>query len=205
MSELRETYNRIANDWHKDHSGDDWWKAGADAFAALLPERATILEIGCGPGHTAKYFVRKGLRVTGTDISDEMISIAAGDVPEARFFVLDIYEADTVEETFDAVYAKAVLLHMPKKDIPRVLSTIRRALKPGGFLYVAVKEQREGKPEEEVLTEDDYGYEYSRFFSYFTLAEMLSYVRLADYGIVRDEITSSGNTNWIQIIAQRPL
>ena len=46
----------------------------------------------------------------------------------------------------------------------------KNKLNPNGVLYLAVKEKR--KVEEEIATENDYGYEYERFFSYFTLDEI---------------------------------
>lgn len=47
---LKSTYNKIAEDWSKDHRDDDRWQEGTDKFLALLPKGASILDVGCGAG-----------------------------------------------------------------------------------------------------------------------------------------------------------
>ena len=36
MSELKNTYNKIANDWHEDHKEDMWWREGVDHHSSFL-------------------------------------------------------------------------------------------------------------------------------------------------------------------------
>ena len=43
---------------------------------SLLPRGGSILDINCGTGIDAAYFVSRGFRVTGVDISAEMIRVA---------------------------------------------------------------------------------------------------------------------------------
>ena len=45
---LKETYNKIAEDWHADHSSDDWWQEGTDKFIWNLKNGASVLDVGCG-------------------------------------------------------------------------------------------------------------------------------------------------------------
>jgi len=115
---------------------------------------------------------------------------------------LDLYTLNASHEQFDCVFAQAVLLHIPKKDVPGILQNIRSVLKPGGFLYVAVKEAWPQTPPEEVLKENDYGYEYERFFSYFTTLELEKLLREAGFQIMHANLEKVGNTNWIQIVAK---
>jgi 2-polyprenyl-3-methyl-5-hydroxy-6-metoxy-1,4-benzoquinol methylase len=53
--DLKNTYNKIASDWVRDHSSDDWWVEGTDIFLSLLSPGATILDVGCGGGHKTQY------------------------------------------------------------------------------------------------------------------------------------------------------
>jgi SAM-dependent methyltransferase len=39
------------------------------------------------------------------------------------------------ERYFDGVFANAVLFHVPKQELPRVLGNLRSTLKPGGALF----------------------------------------------------------------------
>lgn len=199
---LRETYNRIAEDWHRDHQDDTWWVEGTNKFISFLKPDDSVLDVGCGGGTKAKYLIDRGLEVTGIDFAENLIAIAKREVPTGSFLVMDAYDLDTLAETFDAVFAQAFLLHVPKRDAPEMLGKFAAKLRPGGYLYIAVKEVKPGQPEEEERTERDYGYEYRRFFSYFTLPELEGHTRHMGLETAYSEITHSGNSRWIQLISQ---
>ena len=199
---LKDTYNKIANDWYRDHKDDTWWMAGADVFCSFLPKGSTVLDVGCGAGKGCKFIGEKGLKVVGVDFSEKMVEIAQGLAPEADVSVLDIYDLDTLAQTFDGVFAKAILLHVPKKDIPLVFEKLVRKVKVGGYLYVAVKEQKSGELAEEIKREEDYGYPYERFFSYFTLSEVEELFKQAGLEIVYKNRNKFGRI-WIEVIGRR--
>lgn len=200
---LCETYNLIAEEWHRDHQRDDWWVAGADAFVSRLPPGALVLDAGCGGGTKAKYLVGKGIRVVGIDFAEKMVAIARREVPSATFEVMPFMEADKLGRPFDGVFMQAALLHVPKKDVAQTLSKLVSTLKPGGFLYVSVKGRDEGQLEEETKSEDDYGYAYERFFSYFTLDEVKDAMREAGCEPVHEAVNPSGRTNWIHVTGRK--
>lgn len=201
---LKETYNRIAEDWHRDHTGDDWWVAGTDSFIQELPHGGRVLDVGCGSGTKSKYLADRELKVIGIDISNGLLDIARREEPRAEFRELSMTDLDSMSETFDGVFAQASLLHIPKKDAGDVVKKMANRLVPGGFLYIAVKESREDKPDERVEREDDYGYEYERFFSYFTMEELEQYLTGAGLEIVSksQNPNPSGKTVWLQIIGK---
>ena len=202
---LKETYNRIAEDWHRDHSHDDWWVEGTDIFIKELPLGAHILDVGCGSGVKSKYLINHGFKVIGIDISDKLLEIAKREVPKGEFREFSMYDLDAMTETFDGVFAQASLLHIPKKDAGGVVKKMANRLVPGGALYIAVKEIRENQPEEETVKENDYGYEYERFWSYFTMTELEQYLTDAGLKIISKlrNPNPSGKTIWIQIIGQK--
>jgi len=197
---LKDTYNRIAKDWIEDHDPDTWWVSGTDEFIKMLPKGAKVLDVGCGGGIKTKYLSDHGLAATGADFSEEMIRLVKERFPKINFFVQDIRQPIRVGEGFDGVFAQAVLLHIPKKEVVEVLKNLLAPLKPGGLLYVAVKKIKLGKPEEEVVKENDYNYDYERFFSYFVPEEMANYFAKAGLKIIWQDIVSSGKTDWIQIV-----
>lgn len=201
---LKETYNRIAENWHHDHVDDAWWVEGTDAFIKELPQGGSVLDVGCGSGVKSKYFAERGCKVVGIDISDGLLDIARREVPAAEFRELSMTDLDLMTETFDGVFAQASLLHIPKKEAGEVVKEMAKRLVPGGLLYIAVKEGRPDKPEESVERENDYGYEYERFFSYFTLAELEQYLRDAGLEVVSKSRSPnpSGKTVWLQIIGK---
>lgn len=199
--DLKSTYNKIAEDWDNDHCHDTWWFEGTDKFISFFKPGASILDIGCGAGTKSDYLIRHGLKVTGIDFSEKMIKLAVEKVPAGTFWVKDFRNPLGFDHQFEGVFAQAALLHIPKKEIPEVLANIIKLLKPNGYLYVAVKELKVGKKEEEIIKENDYGYEYERFFSLFTLDELEKYIVGMRMKIVYKNVTTFGKTNWIQIIA----
>ncbi len=203
--DLKETYNRIALHWHQDHSSDDWWVAGTDSFIKILPSEARVLDVGCGSGVKSKYFVERGLQVTGIDISDKLLEIAKKEAPKATFKILSMTDLDTISETFDGVFAQASLLHIPKKEAGDVVRKMAQRLVPGGILYIAVKEVRADKPEEAVEKEHDYGYDYERFFSYFSMEELKRYLTDAGVQVISTLRNPSplGKTVWLQIMGKK--
>jgi SAM-dependent methyltransferase len=201
--DLKSTYNKIAKDWMKDHRSDTWWIEGTNKYLSYFEPKASILDVGCGSGNKSKYLVKNGFDVTGIDFSEEMIKLAKEQVPTGKFFVKDIKQPLDFENIFDGVFAQAVLLHIPKNEIIGVLKNITAPLKPKGYFYTTVKELKPNSSDEEIVKENDYGYDYERFFSYFTLEELKKYIQEIGLEVVYENITSSGKTNWIQIIAEK--
>jgi len=200
--DLKSTYNRIAEDWHKDHTKDSWWVEATDTFIASLKPDALILDVGCGSGVKAKYLIEHGLEVVGIDLSERMIEIAKREVPDGEFRVMDMCDVSELSHDFDGIFVQAALLHIPKAKAQSVLSGLVATMKPGGYFYVGVKEKWPGKKDEEILHENDYGYEYERFFSYFTLDEIKQYFLNLKLTISYENVTKSGKTNWIQVIGR---
>lgn len=108
-----------------------------------------------------------------------------------------------IKEVFDAVFLQAVLLHFPKKDAPTIIRSLAAKIKPGGYFYIAVKEIRPGGKEEEVVHEEDYGYDYARFFSYYSVDEIEKYLADANFEVVYASVLPAGKTNWIQVIGRK--
>lgn len=200
---LKDTYNKIAEDWAKDHSNDTWWQEGTDQFLSFLPPHATILDVGCGAGVKSRYLTKKGFKVIGVDFSENMIEIAKRESPNIQFDVVDVYEIDKYPHTFDGIFAQAVLLHIPKNKIREVLAKLKEKINPEGLLYIAVKGVRDDGIEEAVKTENDYGYQYERFFSFFTLPELEKYLQELNMEIVWKTNTPSGRADWLQIVGRK--
>ena len=108
------------------------------AFLADLLCGASILELGCGSGRHSAEMIAAGFDVRSTDGSPEMAAEAARrlgrPVETLRFDELD------EQERYDAVWASACLLHVPKADLRNVLARVWRALKPAGLFYASFKE-----------------------------------------------------------------
>jgi len=201
--DLKDTYNKIAEDWHADHKNDIWWLEGTGSFCSLLKKGDKVLDVGCGSGLKSKYLYSKGFDVTGIDLSDKLIDIARRESPGIEFVVMDMKDADKLNRSFDGIFAQASLLHIPKKEVMKVLETLVKALKPNGYFYIGVKAKNPEGVEESILKESDYGYPYERFFSYFTMDQLKSYFNGLKLDIVYENSQIFGKTRWLQIVGKK--
>jgi 2-polyprenyl-3-methyl-5-hydroxy-6-metoxy-1,4-benzoquinol methylase len=108
------------------------------AFLAQLPPGAAILELGCGAGGDTAEMLARGFDVRPTDGSPEMAGVASKHLGRAVETLL-FHELDEVG-TYDAVWANACLLHVPRTELSDVLARIWRALKPTGSFFASYKE-----------------------------------------------------------------
>lgn len=200
---LSKTYDELAVYWGKDASLHDWGDEELKRFAGYVKSNngKEILELGCGSGVQTKLLLDLGLSVVGIDISPNMITEAKKRAPKGEYLVGDIASVAFAKDSFDGIYARASLLHIPKNLIPKVFESVNKMLKTGGYFYLAIKE---GKGEGEV--EDlRHGINVKRFFSLFVKEEIEKLMEAADFNIVElnTYTRAGGSTTWIQVIAQK--
>ena len=190
IESLRQAYDESAVE--RDKRGRGGWKVvERHAFLELLQqeEKRNLLEIGAGPGIDSRFFQENGLQVVATDLSPQMVELCHEKGLEA--YVMDFKNLDFPEEHFDAVYALNCLLHVPKSDLPEILLTIKRLMKPAGLFYLAVY----GGMESEGVFEDDHHWP-KRFFSFYTDEQMMelagSVFEIHDFKVIMPEEVSEG-------------
>jgi ubiquinone/menaquinone biosynthesis C-methylase UbiE len=116
-----------------------WIMDRIDREAARL-KGLHLLEIGCGMGFDSVEFLKRGVRVTATDLTPNAVEFArrhfdvAGLRPEA-VQVENARELSFPDDTFDAVWANGVL--HATGDTARAVSEARRVLKPGGRAIIS--------------------------------------------------------------------
>jgi ubiquinone/menaquinone biosynthesis C-methylase UbiE len=178
-------------------------KEEADKFLSMLEKGASILDIGCGPGRDAKIFSEKSFKVTGIDLSEKMIE-AARKRSKADFIVMDLMKLDFPDSSFDAAWACAAYLHVPKRDIVKALRETWRVLKNGGILCTTVKL---GKGE--LLQEDGRYGNVKKFYSYFTKEEFEEALIKAGFEILDSFIDKPDKgyhtTEVIRTISRKPV
>lgn len=104
-------------------------------FFDELSAGAHIADAGCGSGRDTRLFLQKGFAVTAFDGSPEMARLASAFTGQ-RCTVLRFQDIQFRHE-FDAIWACASLLHVPKDEMIDVLGRFFKAVKPGGILYAS--------------------------------------------------------------------
>ena len=133
--------------------GERWYTADDDPVALLRAEskaktpwvlaqiekyfpQATstqVLDVGCGGGFLSNEMARSGLVVTGVDLSEESLKIAAlyDASKSVRYLPANAYHLPFSDRSFDVVTAMDFLEHVD--DPQKVILEIARVLKPKGF------------------------------------------------------------------------
>ena len=140
---------------------------------------------------------------SGSQIQVKEEDSTAKETPEGEFQVLDLIDIGELDSVFDGIFMQAVLLHVPKAEARKRVSEISSKLKPGGYFYIAVKGKGLDSPDEEVVVENDYGYSYERFFSYYTLDEIKDYFIESGLTPIYENAPHSEQRGWIQVIAKK--
>lgn len=107
---------------------------------ARLLQGKHLLEIGCGMGYDSLEFLKRGVRVTATDLTPNAVKMTR------RHFEVEGVTAEAVhtanalnlpfeDNTFDAVWSNGVL--HATGDTPRAIAEARRVLKPGGRAIIS--------------------------------------------------------------------
>jgi trans-aconitate methyltransferase len=138
--ELRQQYNDIYKE-----KPDKWTSDGRDNDAWFMLNRIlgrapkTLLDIGCGNGHTIRYFKERWpkTKYLGIDISDEAIGIAKIFMPDLDWLCGEIEKFSNIPtNTFDVITIMGVAEHFP--DIGKKMKYISQFLEPKGVLYLEV-------------------------------------------------------------------
>jgi SAM-dependent methyltransferase len=110
-------YERHASAWDADRRSSGWNdKKWHDRFVALVPEGATVLDVGCGGGSpVAINLAICGLRVTGVDSSPSMIALCRERLPDQEWIVADMRDL-TLARTFAGILAWDSFFHLCPDD-----------------------------------------------------------------------------------------
>ena len=129
-------YDRHANSFAKNTLDLDM-KPLLEKFISFLPEKACILDAGCGSGRDSLYFLNKGFNVTAFDASEVMCKMASRIIKQPVLHI-SFEELSFVNE-FDGIWACASVLHIKRCDQLTAIRKMCDALKPNGILYISWK------------------------------------------------------------------
>ena len=108
-----------------------------DRFIFCLPEKAYVLDFGCGSGRDSKYFIERGFSVTAVDGSEKMCELASKNIGQP----VECMQFDQLRDTarYDGIWACSSILHVEREKLPDILRKMIKALKENGVIYTCFK------------------------------------------------------------------
>ena len=156
--ELAQSYDRLTNDVD--------YEATVDFYYEILKREGlrprTAVDLACGTGSVTAILAKKGLQVTGVDMSEEMLTVAQQKAPELdnqpRFVCQPLQELRLPRGVDMTVCALDSLDYITDpKDCKEAIRRVYKALNPGGiFIFdVNTPEKLRAMDGQVFLDEDD--------------------------------------------------
>ena len=108
-----------------------------DRFASRVRGVGPVCDMGCGPGHVARYLHERGVQVTGVDLSPVMVQHARTLNPGIEFKQGNMRSLDIEDEAWAGIAAFYSIIHIPRHEVALVLTELKRVLRPKGLLLLA--------------------------------------------------------------------
>ena len=139
---MNNSYVDVWNELHKDFISknemkyDDWLNEFEEI---ILNVNSEIIDLGCGvTGNNTLYLLEKGKKVLSCDFAEESLKSVAK-IKNSKTLLFDMLETFPFEnEIADLIIADLSLHYFKKKDTERIISEIKRILKPNGYLLFRV-------------------------------------------------------------------
>jgi SAM-dependent methyltransferase len=127
-------YRRHARAWAADRGNRLIERTWLDRFLALLPAKATILDLGCGSSEPiGRYLIENGHTLTGIDASPEMIEMCKANFPDRDWLVADM-RGLSLDRVFNGIVAWDSLFHLCPDDQRRMFPIFRGHAAPRAAL-----------------------------------------------------------------------
>lgn len=174
------SYDRITAEYvrhiFRELEGKPFDRAMLDHFAERLRDRGVVCDMGCGPGHVARYLAERGLGVVGVDLSPGMVAQAAALNPGLGFHVGNMLALEEADETWAGIVALYSIIHISRDMAVAALKELWRVLKPGGLLLLAFH-----LGEEMLHVDEMWSRPVALDFWFYDTAEMMAYLHEAGF------------------------
>jgi len=138
---LRRSYDAVTDEYvrriYDELAGKPFDREFLDRFAAPLRGAGTVAELGCGPGHVARYLHERGVDVIGLDLSPAMVEAARRLNPGIEFRAADFTALDVPDAAWAGAVAFYAIVHLDDAGLLRAFREWRRVLRPRAPLALA--------------------------------------------------------------------
>jgi SAM-dependent methyltransferase len=161
-------------------------------LSLLHTKNPDVMELGCGDGRDAVYITSVAKSYIGIDYSEGLLALAREKLPDTQFVCADMQTYDYGDAAYDAVFAFASVLHIPKEALGDLFAKIERSLRQEGVFYISTKH---AESYQEKTKKDAHG---ERLF-YFYCESDIRELALGLFDVVSIEIKPHGDNNWLEV------
>jgi ubiquinone/menaquinone biosynthesis C-methylase UbiE len=186
ISDVQSSYDRVADEYARriydelHHKPLDCQLL--DRFAESVRKAGIACDLGCGPGHIARYLHDHGVQVCGMDLSAGMIERARQLNPGIEFHQGDMRALPVKDNSWAGVAAFYAIVNLPPHDVVLALREMLRVLMPGGRLLLSFHTGEDTSQVEDNL----WGHGVALEINFFRVGTVAGYIRSA--GLEIEEI-----------------
>jgi SAM-dependent methyltransferase len=179
---IRENYDRLAEEYARrlfnelQHKPLD--RELLSRVVNAVKGRGDVCDLGCGPGHVARYLRDAGISVFGLDLSAGMLDQARRLNPDIPFREGNMLALDFADATLAGIVAFYSIVNIPRESVSLAFQEMERVLKPSGQLLLAFH-MGEGVTGENEL----WGHKITINFFFFEPLEIQRYLETAGFAV----------------------
>ena len=143
VHQAKHIFDTYAQAYQEKYMDTSLYHHSFDVFCdAIEKQRASILEVGCGPGNITRYLLdkRPNFNVTACDVSNKMLALGKLNNPSATFKELDCREITSLQTKFDGIIAGFCLPYISKEEAIQFIVDAAQSLYANGVLYLSTME-----------------------------------------------------------------
>ncbi len=179
---VRMSYDTIAAEYArriyaelKDKPFDRGW---LDGFAERVRAIGRVCDLGCGPGHVARYLRDRGVDVFGLDLSPIMLEEARRLNPDIEFIEGTMMSLNMESERLAGIVTLYSIIHMERNELGIAFAELWRVLRPGGCALVAFH-----VGSDTIHNTEWWGYSVNLDATFFTSGEIVEQLKRAGFEI----------------------
>lgn len=141
MAALRAGYDAVADEYARrffnELQNKPLDRELLNRFAREVTGPGEVCDMGCGPGHIARYLRHAGATIFGIDLSPRMLEEARRLNPGISFREGNMMALDLPDGGLAGIVGFYAIVNIAKEKLPLVFREMARALRPGGLLLLA--------------------------------------------------------------------